>query len=129
MTDKKTLGRPRTKEYDLDAIRNYAMIGCPDREIAFLIGVSPSRFVELKATRPEIPQALELGRASLHESLRRKQIEKALGGDTKMLIHLGRVMLDQREEYGIDLNQRATTEYVLSWPEETEVATSTQDNA
>jgi hypothetical protein len=118
MTDKRPVGRPRVKEYDLEAIRNYAMVGCPDREIAYLIGVSPSRFVELKAARPEIQQVLEFGRSNLHESLRRRQVEKALSGDVKMLIHLGRVMLGQREEYGVEMTNKGETQYILQWPEQ-----------
>jgi hypothetical protein len=106
------IGRPREIEYDLDKIYAYAEVGCTYEEIARLIGVSPSNFVELRKKRPEIQEALDAGKANLHKSLRAKQVDVAIrDGNPQLLIFLGKAILDQRDK--MDVNQNVTGDFKI----------------
>lgn len=69
-----------------------ATLGCTDSEIAALAGLD-----EATVKRSFAP-LLKNGRAVLRHGLRKAQIEKAKGGDTTMLIWLGKQYLDQRDK-------------------------------
>lgn len=84
-------GRPRAK-VDPDLVEKLAGIGCPDREIAAIVGCSEDtlhrRFAEIIAK----------GRDNCKTRLRKKQIEVALSGNVSMLIWLGKNMLGQSDK-------------------------------
>ncbi len=75
-----------------DQIEALASIGCTDTEIALLAGISEATL------QRRFDAYLKRGRGSLKTRLRKAQIDKALAGDTTMLIWLGKVMLGQREK-------------------------------
>ena len=90
-------GRPPV-EIDLAKLQQYGELGCTNRELALLFGVT-ERTVELKRQKDEnFRTALERGHAKANASLRRKQMELALAGDRTMLIWLGKQRLGQKEK-------------------------------
>lgn len=76
---------------DVDQVEKLARIGCTDKEIALLAGISESTL------RRRCREALSRGRASLAKSLRRKQLELARKGSVPMLIWLGKQYLGQTD--------------------------------
>lgn len=93
---KKKKSGPVRASLDLRQVEELAAIGATQKEIASVLGVS-LRTVESRAEEKDFRAALERGTSNLHTSLRRKQVEMALGGDRVMLIWLGKQYLDQRE--------------------------------
>jgi hypothetical protein len=83
--------RPRVR-IDEEQVEEMAAIGCTVAEIAGIVGCSP-RTVERRAAAP-----VARGRARLNLSLRRRQIEIAMGGNAPMLIWLGKQLLGQRDK-------------------------------
>jgi hypothetical protein len=91
---------PRPKvDIDEDQVEEMAAIGCTVAEIAGIVGCSP-RTVERRAAAP-----VARGRARLNLSLRRRQIEMAMGGNASMLIWLGKQLLGQRDKADTTLRE------------------------
>lgn len=88
------MGRPR-KPIDGEIVRKLAKLGCTDREIGMVMGVSQAT-IKLRCRRE-----LDEGRAELRKSLRAAQIKLALGGSVPMLIWLGKQYLEQRERQDV----------------------------
>ena len=91
---------PKPKDIDLVKVEALARIGCPDKDIAMVMGVTWEWFSKLKnhsSMRHEIVHALEKGRANGRSSLRRAQWELALKGNATMLIWLGKNELGQSD--------------------------------
>jgi AraC-like DNA-binding protein len=87
------MGRPRARvKLDADQIRDLAAIGCTDTEIAQIARISE------KTLQRRFVAALKEGRGQLRMSIRRKQLELALAGNTALLIFLGKVYLHQKEQ-------------------------------
>jgi hypothetical protein len=84
------MGRPATK-IDAEEVRKLAALGCTQDEIGRFFGIHRSRIGRRFA------RELELGRGECEISLRRKQIEMAMGGSVAMAIHLGKNMLGQTD--------------------------------
>ena len=84
---------PKIPEIDPHEVYKLAQIGCKTTEIAAFFKVSTDtidrRFAE----------ELAKGRSELQMSLRRKQIQVALGGNVSMLIWLGKQMLEQKDKH------------------------------
>jgi len=83
-----------TKKTKLDTVlmEKLAMIMCSYDEIAMIMDTSVDN---LKKRYADI---IEKGRSEGKKGLRRKQYEKAvMDGDVRMLIFLGKVYLDQKE--------------------------------
>ncbi len=88
-------GRPR-HEIDLDQLENLARLGCTVNEAASFLGVSKrTLFGRLKLLK--YSKAWNRGRALAKISLRRSQFAAAERGNTRMLIHLGKRYLGQRD--------------------------------
>ncbi len=86
------MGRPRARvKLDADQIRDLAAIGCTDTEIAQIARIS------VTTLNRRFGSVLKEGRGHLRMSIRRKQLELALAGNTAMLIFLGKIYLHQRE--------------------------------
>lgn len=68
-----------------------AAIGCKDKEIADWFGIDNNTL------RYNFSVELLKGRENLKQSLRRKQLEVAMGGNTVMLIFLGKQYLGQSD--------------------------------
>jgi len=84
-------GRPRAK-LDKERIEQLAAVGLTVSEIAVIEGVS-KKTIDRRALKE-----VENGRQRLHASLKRKQVEVALAGNTTMLIWLGKQYLDQSDK-------------------------------
>ena len=89
-TEGKLIGRDKTP-VPADDVFKLAAIGCKDHEIADWFGVDSNTL------RYNFGVELLRGRETLKQSLRRKQIEVALGGNAVMLIFLGKNMLGQSD--------------------------------
>ena len=110
-------GRPAKKAYDLDEIEQLAENGCTVYEIAAICGMSEGYFHLLKRQDPAIHEAIERGRACMHMSLRKKQIEVALEGNPQLLIHLGKTELGQNDKIELNQNIKAEVEYEIRFGE------------
>lgn len=82
-------------EIDQQLVEDLAAIGCTDAEIATICRVS-ERTIQRRCR-----EALAAGRARLKSSLKRKQVELALGGNVSMLIWLGKQYLEQRDRQDV----------------------------
>ena len=114
---KKNMGRPAKKTYDLDEIEQLAENGCTVYEIAAICGFSEGYFHALKRQDPGIHEAIERGKANMHMSLRKKQIEVALDGNPQLLIHLGKTELGQNDKIELNQNIKAEVEYEIRFGE------------
>ena len=84
-------GRPRI-ELNEEMVEKLAAIGCTVQEIADIMGVGDSTIKR----NYDLP--IKTGRAVLHMSLKRKQVELAKAGNTTMLIWLGKQYLSQSDK-------------------------------
>ena len=89
-TEGKLIGRDK-KPVPADDVFKLAAIGCRDHEIADWFGV------DANTLRYNFSVELIKGRETLKQSLRRKQIEVAMGGNAVMLIFLGKNLLGQSD--------------------------------
>lgn len=89
MAEKKT-GRPK-KEIDEELVYQLALIHCSVKEIATIVDCHPDTI------RNRFSAIMEKGKAEGKKSLRRKQFEVALSGNTSMLIWLGKNILGQSD--------------------------------
>lgn len=108
---------PEPAEYDENLIRELASHGCTIYEIAHICGFGESHFHEMKKRYPGIQKAIDEGKASLHKSLRKKQVEVALDGNPQMLIFLGKAELGQSDRIEINQNVKAEVEYEIRFGE------------
>jgi hypothetical protein len=99
------MARPQ-KLIDPRQVEELARIGCTEEDMAAVLGVSVDTLQRRKRARAEFRGAIEKGRASLRNSLRRLQVKKALEGNTTMLIWLGKQYLGQRDRQETELTGR-----------------------
>lgn len=71
----------------------------------------------MKKRYPGIQQAIDEGKANLHKSLRKKQVEVALDGNPQMLIFLGKAELGQTDRVEVNSNVKAEVEYEIKFGE------------
>jgi AraC-like DNA-binding protein len=90
------MARPK-KQVDAELLAKLARIGCSYEEIATICGCSAATLARRFAKQ------IALGRASLHKRLRKKQIELALKGSERMLVHLGQCLLSQRPGFDVGM--------------------------
>ena len=81
----------KKKLVDKDIVFKLAAIMCTNEEIGQVLGLSPT------AIKMKYAKVIEQGRAEGKKSLRRSQFEKALAGDVRMLIFLGKNYLAQTD--------------------------------
>ena len=93
-----------------EEVYKLANIGCKDTEIAEWFGVDGNTL------RYNFSAELTKGRLALNQSLRRAQLQVALGGNPTMLIFLGKVLLGQREDALV-----ADDNKVLPWNSDTNI--------
>lgn len=96
---KSTKGRPR-KILTNDALKlveNLSRIMCTDEEIAQCLGASVDTLLN-NDNKELFRNATEKGRANGKQSLRRKQYEVAMKGNSSMLIWLGKQWLGQTDK-------------------------------
>lgn len=87
-------GRPKLN-IDPDLVEKLAGIGCPNKEIAAIVGCSVDTLTD------RFSDVINKGRENGKTRLRKKQIEVALAGNVSMLIFLGKNMLGQSDKQEI----------------------------
>lgn len=80
------------KTIDRDLVFKLAAIQCTQEEIAEVVGTSVSTL------RRRFADLIEKGKQAGRKSLRRAQWDKALNGDTRLLIFLGKQYLQQKDQ-------------------------------
>lgn len=102
----------------LHALESLAAKGINQAELAKMYGLTESRISQILSD-PESPerQAWDRGQANLHQSLKEKQLELALGGNAVMCIWLSKQYLgfaDKREDkQQVDVN--VAVQYIAAW--------------
>jgi hypothetical protein len=81
----------KSYKLDHDLIFKLATIHCTYAEIAEVAGTN------VAILEKRFKNLIEKGRAEGNKSLRRAQMEKALAGDVRMLIWMGKQYLDQKD--------------------------------
>lgn len=76
-----------------------AAMGCKDKEIAEWFGISDNTL------RFNFSVELLKGRCGLHQSLRQKMVETALGGNVVMLIYLSKNWLGMSDNGSVDSDE------------------------
>ena len=79
------------KTIDRDLVYKLACIQCTPDEIAEVVGTTPATL------KRRFGDLLEKGKQAGKKSLRRAQWDKALNGDTRMQIFLGKQYLGQKD--------------------------------
>lgn len=90
------MARPRIK-IDPVEVEKLASLGLTNREIGIIVGASEATIGRRFASE------IDKGRALLNRSLRRKQVEMALGGNVTMLIWLGKNYLGQSDKQDVTM--------------------------
>jgi len=93
-TPKRGRGRPPKPVHSdtVEAeIRKFASVGCTQQEIAVLLEIPAATLMR------KYGESYEKGLANLKQSLRRKQVDLANGGNVTMLIWLGKNLLGQKD--------------------------------
>lgn len=88
-------GRPEAA-IDIDELGKLCCIQCTDEEIAHWFGVC-TKTIQRARKREPYKSVFEKGAAKGRVSIKRAQWQAAMGGNTAMLIWLGKVMLGQKE--------------------------------
>lgn len=89
-------------EFDLEILKGLAEIQCTYQEIAAVFNVS-TETIERRMKNDTVFCALvKKGYETGKTSLRRKQYEKAIGGNTTMLIWLGKQYLGQTDKQDVN---------------------------
>ena len=100
------MARP-LKPVDPRQVEALARIDCTDAEIAGVLDFTPQGWRKRKGRRDgqAIVSAIEKGRQGGNMSLRRKQFEQAMGGNTTMLIWLGKQRLGQKDTRRVEVSE------------------------
>jgi hypothetical protein len=93
-------GRPRLQLCE-EQVVILASLGCINEEIAELLRCSADTLTR------NYQENLDEGRAKMKMSLRRKQVQQALAGNTTMLIWLGKQYLGQRDKTEVSGDEAA----------------------
>ena len=90
-----------------EVVYQLAAIMCTNEEISQVLGITPSQL------KNKYQKIIDKGRAEGKKSLRRAQFEKALTGDVRMLIFLGKNYCGQS-----DTGDQGEDNQALPWEEE-----------
>lgn len=92
-------GRPKWEptEDTLKLIETYAARFLREEQIAVLIGIGASTFIEKKKEFPEIVEAIKKGRAKVAVNISNKLYEAAMKGNIAALIFLGKSVVGLKE--------------------------------
>lgn len=99
------MARPKL-EIDEETVFKLASIQCSYEEMADVLNCDPSTLTRRFA------QVIKEGRSQGKTSLKRKQFEVAMTGNTSMLIWLGKQILGQTDKSDIKLSQISDEELV-----------------
>src|SRR5688500_9760964 len=92
------MGRPKI-EIDPAEVEKLAGLNCSNQEIADFLGVG------VRTIETRFCAAIKKGRSNVKTSLKRKQYDVALGGNTTMLIWLGKQYLGQSDKMETTVKQ------------------------
>lgn len=109
MTEEKKprkVGRPKIK-IDAALVEKLAGIGCPNKEIASIVGCS------VDTLDRHFADVITKGRENGKTRIRQKQIQMALGGNVAMLIWVGKNWLGQTDKQEISGIENASTVNIL----------------
>ena len=81
---------------------NLRQVGSNMEEIADRLEISRSTLYNILDRNPKLAASLTKAKAGFKTSLRRKLVEKALEGDTKVLVHMSRSILKNIESQKIE---------------------------
>lgn len=84
------------KPVNLAVVKACAMFGATAGECAHAIGLSERQFFNRKSEDERFNKAWEDGRSEARMTLRRKQWEGAMAGNSTMLVWLGKQLLGQK---------------------------------
>ena len=92
------IGRPKI-EIDVDQVKKMFALFCTGREVAEIIGVCYDTLEKRikEATGDSLSDFIKKSQAEGKKSLRKAQYDKAIEGNTTMLIWLGKQFLGQKE--------------------------------
>lgn len=92
-------GRPAWKPTPQILKEVEAMAGrfLKEEQIAALIGIAPTTFVEKKKEFPELSEAIRNGRAKVAINVSNKLYEQAMKGNTTILIFLAKAVIGLKE--------------------------------
>jgi hypothetical protein len=93
------LARPK-KVIDENLVKKLAAIHCTMEEIGLIVGCS------VDTLERRFADIIKLGKSEGKMSLRRKQYELAVNGNTALLIWLGKQLLGQRENFPEESTQQ-----------------------
>lgn len=82
---------PKVKDVDRDLVWKLACLQCSLKEIADNFNMTP------EVLNRNFGDLIEKGRSVGKKSLRRAQFEKAINGDSRMLVWLGKQYLSQQD--------------------------------
>ena len=89
---------PVPVEIDIKLVGNLAAIQCTLEEIAAVIGLNRTYFLERVAANPDLRAAIDNGKAQGRSSIRRQQFKLLEAGNATMGIWLGKQYLGQRDQ-------------------------------
>ena len=95
-------GRPKKYDIDTEEVFKLASYGCTNTEIADFFGCSKDLISKSYSTN------VLKGRTDLKKRLRKAQIDAALGGNSTMLIWLGKQYLEQTEKSEVEWSNPVT---------------------
>ena len=93
---------PDPLEVDPVKLLALAQINCTNEEMASVLGMSKRTFQERLAENEELRDIIDKGREEGKASLRRMQWKAALGGNTTMMIWLGKNTLGQTDKQQVE---------------------------
>jgi len=95
-------GKPKTgrpsRPIETAKVLELAKIGCTNLEIAAVLGMDKDVWNTAKKNNPILDKIVSIGKQHGNASLRRKQMQIALQGNTQMLIWLGKNKLKQSDK-------------------------------
>lgn len=100
------VGRPKIK-VDAALVEKLAGIGCPNKEIASIVGCS------VDTLDRHFADVITKGRENGKTRIRQKQIQMALNGNVAMLIWIGKNWLGQTDKQEISGIENASTVNIL----------------
>jgi hypothetical protein len=106
------MGRPRVK-VEAEDVENLAAVGCSVEEIAILVTPEHqavrSKFINHRTIERRFAPALKRGRGMMKGRLRSAIFERAMAGDTTLLIFLAKTVLGMREKERADVSVNVNT--------------------
>jgi hypothetical protein len=132
------------RTFDVKKVEQFGRFGCSHAEMASFFDTSePIIHARMNEIMPELQEqrdllppdwgqfkiAYEKGKHEICRALRSKQIQMALGGNERMLVHLGQHWLGQLPAAQLDLRQEVTGEVVFTFKPAGEIIDLDDGNA